>query len=141
MNKQQLWNKDWRKFRSLELFYHSDVLRGLVYLYNLKNVENTHGRVLFLVKLQASAYNLLKVKLLHECFSCFLNCANGTKLRNASHIHIHIYNLVKYLCWKFFLKQSSRCVLRKKCSENMLQIHRRTPVPFCDFIIVALQLY
>ena len=26
---------------------------------------------------------LLKVTLLHECFSCFLNCTNGTKSRNA----------------------------------------------------------
>ena len=29
---------------------------------------------------------LLKVTLLHECFSHFLNCANGTKSRNTSHI-------------------------------------------------------
>ena len=36
------------------------------HLYNLKNVKNTHGGVLLLVKLQAKA---------------------GTKLRNASHIY------------------------------------------------------
>ena len=29
---------------------------------------------------------LLKVTLLHGCFSRFLNCTNGTKLRNASQI-------------------------------------------------------
>ena len=29
---------------------------------------------------------LLKVTLLHWCFSRFLNCTNGTKSRNASHI-------------------------------------------------------
>ena len=29
---------------------------------------------------------LLKLSLLHGCFSGFLNCTNGTKLRNASHI-------------------------------------------------------
>ena len=29
---------------------------------------------------------LLKVTLLHGCFSRFLNCANGTKLRKASQI-------------------------------------------------------
>ena len=28
----------------------------------------------------------LKLTLLHGCFSRFLNCTNGTKLRNASHI-------------------------------------------------------
>ena len=30
-------------------------------------------------------------------------------------------------------KQSSRAVLRKKCSENMQQIYRRIPMPKCDF--------
>ena len=29
---------------------------------------------------------LLKLTLLHGCFSRFLNCTNGTKARNASHI-------------------------------------------------------
>ena len=29
---------------------------------------------------------LLKLTFLHGCFSRFLNCANGTKLRNVSHI-------------------------------------------------------
>ena len=37
------------------------------HLYNLKNVKNNHGGVLLLVKLQA----LLKVTLLHGCFSRF----------------------------------------------------------------------
>ena len=49
---------------------------------NLKNVKNTHGGVLLLVKLQA----FLKVTLLHGCFPPFLNCADGTKSRNLSHI-------------------------------------------------------
>ena len=47
------------------------------HLYNLKNVKNTHEGVLLLV---------LKVTLLHGCFSRFLNCTNGTKLRKASHM-------------------------------------------------------
>ena len=50
------------------------------HLYNLKNVKNTHGGVLFLV---------LKVTLLHGCFSRFLNCANDTKFRNSS-LMMHI---------------------------------------------------
>ena len=54
------------------------------HLYNLKNVKNTHGGVLLLVKLQA----LLKVTLLHGCFSRFLNCTNGTKSHNTSHINL-----------------------------------------------------
>ena len=31
---------------------------------------------------------LLKLTLLHGCFSRFLNCTNGTKSRNASHLEI-----------------------------------------------------
>ena len=50
------------------------------HLYNLKNVKKILGGVLILVKLPAT---LLKVTLLYGCFPHFLNCANGTKLRNA----------------------------------------------------------
>ena len=45
------------------------------HFYNLRNVKNTLGGVLLAVKL-----------LLHGCFSRFLNCTNGIKSRNASHI-------------------------------------------------------
>ena len=38
-------------------------------------------------------------------------------------------------------KQQSRGILRKRCSENMQQIYRRTPTPKCDFNKVAKQLY
>ena len=34
---------------------------------------------------------------------------------------------------------TQRCVLRKKCSENVQQIYRRTPMPKCDFNKVAKQ--
>ena len=46
------------------------------HLYNLKNVKNTYGGV------------LLFVTILHGCFSRFLNCTNGTKSPNASHIFL-----------------------------------------------------
>ena len=55
------------------------------YLYDLKNLKNTHGEVLILVKLQAKPATLLKLALLHGCFSRFLNYTNGTKSRNAPH--------------------------------------------------------
>ena len=32
---------------------------------------------------------LLKVTLHHRCFPRFLNCGNGTKSRNASHMYLH----------------------------------------------------
>ena len=35
-----------------------DTLRGLDHLYNFKNVKNTHGGVLLLVKLQAKSLEL-----------------------------------------------------------------------------------
>ena len=50
-------------------------------MYNLKNVKNTHGGVLLLVK----PATLLKVTLLRGCFSRFLNCTNDNKLCKASH--------------------------------------------------------
>ena len=38
-------------------------------------------------------------------------------------------------------KQLARGVLRKRCSENMQQIYRRTSMPKCVFNKVAKQLY
>ena len=60
------------------------------HLHSSKNVKNTHGGELLLVKTLAF---LLKVTLIHGCFLCFLNCTNSTKLRKASHI---IRELAKY---------------------------------------------
>ena len=40
-----------------------------------------------------------------------------------------------------YSKQQSRGVLSKRCSENMQQIYRRTPMPKCDSNKVAKQLY
>ena len=41
----------------------------------------------------------------------------------------------------FLQKQQSRGFLKKRCSENMKQIYRITPMPECNFSKVALQLY
>ena len=40
--------------------------------------------------LRASACNFTKVTLLHGCFSRFLNCTNGTKSRNVSHLELSL---------------------------------------------------
>ena len=74
--------EDWSKFAPgfFQYPYFSSnpvyVVRCTIWyhLYNLKNVKNTHGRV------------LIKLTLLHGCFSRFWNCTNGTKSHNASHI-------------------------------------------------------
>ena len=47
---------------------------------------------------------------------------------------LDIQNLTSTL----FQKQPSRGVLNKRCSENMQQIYRRTPMPKCNFNKVAL---
>ena len=57
------------------------------HLYNLKNV-----------KLKPAT--LLKLALLHVCFSRFLNCANGTKSRNAPHIRLKNRNRLDFLCFE-----------------------------------------
>ena len=41
----------------------------------------------------------------------------------------------------FVQKQLSRGVLRKRCSENMQQIYRKTPMPKCDLNKVSQQLF
>ena len=38
-------------------------------------------------------------------------------------------------------EQPSRVVFKKRCSENMQQIYRRTPIPKCDFNKVASQFW
>ena len=51
------------------------------------------------------------------------------------------YFLLFACYYLLFQKQPSRGVLRKRCSENMQQIYRRTPMPKYDFNKVAKQLY
>ena len=55
--------------------------------YNLKNVENTHGGVLLLVKLQALVCDFTESNTPQWVFSRFLNCTNDTKSRNASRMY------------------------------------------------------
>ena len=50
-------------------------------------------------------------------------------------------NLLSNGNFEYFKKQPPRGVPRKRCSENMQQIYRRTPMPKCYFFKVALQLY
>ena len=39
--------------------------------------------------------------------------------------------------FEYIQKQPSRDVLRKKCSKNMQEVYRKTPMPKCDFNKVA----
>ena len=56
------------------------------HLHLLKNVKNTNGGVLLLAKSNTPPW----------VFSRFLNCKNGTKSRNASHVCGNIF-----VPWKF----------------------------------------
>ena len=60
------------------------------HLYNLKNVKHPCMSV--------EPATLLKVTLLHGCFSRFLNCTNGTKSYKASHMFHEFLRLYLYLC-------------------------------------------
>ena len=76
----------------MSLFFRSalrdhGILHAIWYdLHSAKNVQNTLGGVLHLVKLQSSA--LVKVTLPHGFFLRFSNCINFTKSGKASHIEI-----------------------------------------------------
>ena len=48
---------------------------------------------------------------------------------------------VLYFFHCFVQKQPPRGVQRKRCSEDMQQIYRRTPMPKCDINKVAKQLF
>ena len=56
-------------------------------------------------------------------------------------------NITLWFCWFSQRKNSDKQkqpptgVLKKRCSENMQQIYRRTPMPKSDFNYVAFQLY
>ena len=64
-----------------------DTLHELVSFIQFKNVKNTHRRVLFLRKLQASDYNFTKtITPPWVLFHVSKNCANGTKSRKPSHM-------------------------------------------------------
>ena len=70
-----------RYYQNLQ-FYAMNVMCCAIWyrLNNLKSMKNTYGGVLLLTK--------LKIKLLRRCFSHFLNCTNGTKSNNVSHIKV-----------------------------------------------------
>ena len=54
------------------------------HLCNFKNVKNTYGGMLVLVKLCGpQSATLLKVSLIHGCFPHFFNCTNVLKSRSA----------------------------------------------------------
>ena len=62
------------------------------HLHNLKNVTNTHGGVLLLGK----PATLLKVTLLHGCFSRFLNCKWHQIVENTTYMSFYVLVCAEY---------------------------------------------
>ena len=59
-------------------------------------------------------------------------------------IHIYLgysWRVIILLTLVTIQNQPSRGFLRKRCTENMQEIYRRTPIPKCDFNKVTKQLY
>ena len=63
------------------------------HLYNVKNEKNIHRGVLLLVK----------VALLHRCFSCVLNSTSGAKFHKASPIMITLLAFCDIVPYSLFL--------------------------------------
>ena len=76
-------------------------------------MKNTHGGMLLLVKLKPAT--LLKVTLLRGCFYVFLNCTNGTKSCNVSHMVLTMNISVAYTVDQI-LKVS--CLQRCPCTDT-----------------------
>ena len=77
-----------------------------IIIYNIDKPEwiickHSESSVWYVICLKPAT--LLKLTLLHGCFSRFWNCANGTKSRNASHIIYKISKtLLTYIFWSSF---------------------------------------
>ena len=97
-------------------------------LCNLKNMKNTQGGVLLLVKLQAEA-KLLKVTFLHRCFSRFLNYVNCTNVK-----HGISSNKGQHLL-KWYFKQSDWIIGSPSLNENEYSsyLNRNFDETFCLF--------
>ena len=69
------------------------------------------------------------------------NCEVFSK-KGALSCHISILQTLVDLLWirRLFQKQPSRVVLSKRCSENMQQIYKKTPMPKCNFKKVAIEI-
>ena len=72
-----------KKFKCVSKKYIFDALPDLVPFVKFKNREKHPWRS---VNFRLQPATLLKLTLLHGCFSRFSNCTNSTKSRNASHI-------------------------------------------------------
>ena len=85
--------------------YDCDTLRDLLPFVQFKKHEKHPWRSVTFSKVVGLPATLLKLTLLHECFSCFLNCTNDTKSSKTSYVIIslwfiydHLFNLQPQAC-------------------------------------------
>ena len=64
---------------------------------------------------------LLKLTLLHGCFSRFLNCTNGTKSRNATHIVFKVSHVSQ--AFTTYILQSGNIKEEKKLLKKKNLLH------------------
>ena len=80
-----------------------------------------------------------------DCFTCIFSL-NMVLIGNLLNLSKDGVNCSFHECQRCYhessiQKQPSSAVLTKKCSENMPQIYRRTPIPKCNFNKVVKHLY
>ena len=111
-----------------------DGSRKLVPFVQFKNVK-THGGVLLLVRLQASASNFTKSITALWVFSLVLDCTNGTKSRNASQIDIKLFHNSSWLSGS--LDKKIRLITRSKSSmlELFLDILQKHQTQMWSFTV------
>ena len=100
------------QYYNLTMIFWQFVMRCAIWyhLYNFKNVKNTQWR----------SVNFSKV----PGFSFFLNCANGTKSRNAPHLLCFSTGLIQHK-YKSSLR---RCSVKRGVLKNFAIFHRKTLV-------------
>ena len=81
----------------------------------------------------------MKIKEPHDAFVSLFLFPKGN-VDQLKHCIKGLVSLIRDLFKSTKQKQPSRDVPIKRCSENMQQIYRKTPMPKCDFNKVALQL-
>ena len=88
---------------------------------------------------------MLQNKYLSDEFTANVSSAALKSIQPERHLFVVLFaiggisELGEFQSFIEFQKKPSRGVARKRCSENMQQIYRRTPMPNCDFNKVAKQ--
>ena len=116
------------------------ILEGYKVLYTDVD-SNVPFEKLELNGLQTQLTKLKKFTMYKICVLAFTNAGDGVPSECLYKRTDEDGKFFKFLSlFMVIQKQPSRSVLRKRCSENMLQFYRRTLVPKCDFNKVAFQL-